>query len=221
MSKVFKFSVTDGIEQILSSNKAWAKRMAQEHPGLFALNAQGQSPHILWIGCADSRAGEQCVDFLPGEVLVHRNVANIVPYTDISSLSVLQLAIDIVKVKHVVICGHYDCAGVWASLYNKRLGGEMDAWLRNVQQVKAQHLSELDALKTNEEKARRLVELNVITQVHNVSRNDRVQRAIKQRGLQLHGVVYECGSGELKSLVVPNDKEQRQFDISTEADNAH
>ncbi|ODQ68635.1 carbonic anhydrase [Nadsonia fulvescens var. elongata DSM 6958] len=221
MSKpLFRFGANDTLMNLLSRNQTWASRLSALRPSLFPTNAQGQSPQILWIGCSDSRAGEACLDLLPGEVFVHRNIANIMPYGDLSSLSVIQFAVDVLKVKHIIICGHYDCGGVWASLTSKKLG-ILDHWLKHIRDTKARHKCELDKLPDSRDKANRLVELNVCSQVHNLKRNDVVMDAMKSRGLEVHGLVYDVGSGLLKELEVPDDENEDQYSLSSDDHYAH
>jgi carbonic anhydrase len=212
--QLFRFTAGEGLEALLKRNAEWAKKTSQAHPALFPTNAQGQSPQILWIGCADSRAGEGCLDLLPGEVFTHRNIANVIPYSDISSLSIIQLAVDIIKVRHIVVCGHYDCAGVWSCFSAKKLGGEIDSWLRHVREVKSKHNSVLDQIPDVKDKCDKLVELNVAAQVTNLKRNDRVSEAMRSRGLQVHGVVYDVSTGLLKPVDVPADKAAQDYVIS-------
>jgi carbonic anhydrase len=201
----FQFKSSDGLEALLKRNSAWAQKINTDHPNLFPTNAQGQSPHILWIGCADSRAGEACLDMLPGEVFVHRNIANVVSHSDMSVLAVLQLAVDSLKVDHIIVCGHYDCKGVDTTLKNQRLGGELDGWLRNLRQIRSDNNDTLAAIADHKGRCKKLVELNVIAQVKNVRRNDRVAAATKERGLQVHGVAYDCATGLLNEIPVENE----------------
>ncbi|KAK9235839.1 carbonic anhydrase [Lipomyces kononenkoae] len=196
--------------QLLQRNAAWADRVGTANPDLFPRNAKGQSPQILWIGCSDSRAGDGCLDLLPGEVFVHRNIANLLPYNDLSSLSVVQFAVDVLKVKHIVICGHYDCGGVIASLGSKRLG-LLDNWLRNLRDVRAKHKAELDQITDFHDKVNRFVELNVIHQVHNLKKMVPVLDALNEGRIQVHGVVYDVATGRLKSLDVPDDPNAQDY----------
>lgn len=210
--QLFRFSPTDEFDQLLARNAAWAQRMHTARPSLFPTNAQGQSPQILWFGCSDSRVNESCIDLLPGEVFVHRNIANQVPNGDLSSLSVIQYAVTVLKVKHIIVCGHYDCGGVWASLTTKKLG-LIDNWLKNIRDVKASNKKELDGIQDPRERANRLCELNCIQQVHNLLRNDMIMEAVSAGELQVHGVMYDVGSGLLKELEVPEDEDHLQYYI--------
>jgi carbonic anhydrase len=188
------------IRQLFEQNRAWAAQMETREPGFFAALSQQQSPQYLWIGCSDSRVpANQIVGLVPGEVFVHRNVANVVVHTDLNCLSVLQYAVDVLQVKHVLVVGHYGCGGVLAALLNRRLG-LIDNWLRHVQDVRIKHATLLDSLP----EARRpdgLCELNVIEQVLNVCHSTVVHEAW-ERGQQLSvlGWVYSLADGLLRDL---------------------
>lgn len=207
---LFRFLPGNGISHLLQRNAAWANRMNTARPSLFPTNGQGQSPQVLWIGCSDSRVSEACLDLLPGEVFVHRNIANCLPNGDLNSLSVIQYAVEVLRVRHVVVCGHYDCGGVWASLTTKKLG-LIDNWLKTIRDVKAKNKLELDTIPDPKAKANRLAELNVVAQVYNIRRNDLVQEAMGNGDLEVHGLMYEPGSGRLKELVVPEDEDSNQY----------
>ncbi|KAG5359798.1 Carbonic anhydrase [Yarrowia sp. C11] len=202
---LFRFGATDSLATLLERNEKWANRVSSVRPSLFPTNAQGQAPKILWIGCSDSRAGEGCLDLLPGEVFVHRNIANLLPDSDFSSLSVIQFAVQVLKVRHIIVCGHYDCGGVWSSLTSKKLG-IIDHWLRPIRDTKVRHKALLDAIEDPKDKCARLVELNVCAQVNNLKRNTVIIEAQGERDLQIHGVVYDPGSGLLKEISVPEDE---------------
>lgn len=213
MSKtLFRFAPTDDFSSLLERNNAWADRMNTARPALFPTNGQGQSPQILWIGCSDSRVSDGCIDLLPGEVFVHRNIANVVPNGDLSSLSVLQYAVTVLKVKHIVVCGHYECGGVLASLGKQKLG-LIDNWLKNIREVKARNKRELDSLPDLKAKANRLSELNAVAQATNVKRNDMVKEAIESGQLQVHAVMYDVGTGLLKEVEIPDDEDDEQYEI--------
>ncbi|KAK9459099.1 carbonic anhydrase [Lipomyces oligophaga] len=200
------------IQDLLASNQAWAQRTATLNPALFARNAKGQNPHVLWIGCSDSRVGESCLDLLPGSVFVHRNIANLMPYGDLSSLSVVQFAVDVLKVKHIVVCGHYDCGGAAAALGNKSLG-ILDHWLKHLRDVRAKHKDELGAIADPKARLNRLVELNVITQVHHVCRMAPVAAAMKQGRLVVSGLIYDVSSGRIKPMEIPADTSEEDYDL--------
>ena len=188
------------IRQLFEQNRAWAADMEKREPGFFAGLAQQQAPEYLWIGCSDSRVpANQIVGLIPGEVFVHRNVANVVVHTDLNCLSVLQYAVDVLRVKHVLVVGHYGCAGVLAALLNRRLG-LIDNWLRHIQDVRLKHATLLDSLP----ESRRpdiLCELNVIEQVVNVCQSTVVNEAW-ERGQQVSvlGWVYSLTDGLIRDL---------------------
>ncbi|KAI5801621.1 carbonic anhydrase [Peziza echinospora] len=202
---VFRFTSKDDINSLLNRNKSWAQRLSALRPSLFPSLANSQAPQILWIGCSDSRVPETSVlDLLPGEVFVHRNIANVLPYDDLSSLSVIQYAVEVLQVKHIIVCGHYGCGGVMAALGNKKLG-LIDNWLRHIRDVRAKHKDELAAISDPQKRCNRLVELNCIAQVHGVNRLANVQEAIADRGLKVHGLIYDVGTGYAHLLEVPSD----------------
>lgn len=210
---IFRFSESDDIETLLARNRAWAQRLSALRPGLFPALAESQSPQILWIGCSDSRVPEtSLLDLLPGEVFVHRNIANVLPYGDLSSQSVIQYAVEHLKVKHIIVCGHHGCGGVMAALSDKKLG-LIDSWLRNIRDVRAKHKVELDAIDNSQERCSRLVELNVIAQIHHLKRMANVQEAIEERGVQVHGLVYGVGTGYAEILEIPRDPDAESHGI--------
>lgn len=199
----------NAFEDALKRNSEWAKRFAHEHPDLFPKLAQGQSPQILWLGCADSRVPETTLlDLLPGDVFVHRNIANVLHRGDLSSLSVVEYAVVHLKVKHIVVCGHTSCGGVAAALGNTKLG-ILDAWLAPLRELRHEHnhlLSTLDA----KEAALKLVDLNVLAGVETLRHNAAVVDAIAERGLTIHGLVYDVGSGHLKVLDITEHHKHEQ-----------
>ncbi|KAK9451174.1 carbonic anhydrase [Limtongia smithiae] len=198
------------VASLLQRNESWAQRVETAHPNLFPRNGKGQNPTVLWIGCSDSRAGESCLDILPGEVFVHRNIANLVPHGDISSLSVVHFAVDVLKVKHIVVCGHYDCGGATACLTNKRMG-LLDNWLKTLREVRVMHKHTLQAIADPREKLNKFIELNVVAQVHNVCRMSPVVDAVKEGRLTVSGLVYDVGTGRLKTLSIPEDTHADDF----------
>lgn len=213
---VFRFTSTDNIETLLDRNRTWAQRLSALRPALFPALGNGQQPQILWIGCSDSRVPETSVlDLLPGEVFVHRNIANVLPSDDLSSLSVIQYAVEVLQVKHIIVCGHYGCGGVMAALGNKKLG-LIDNWLRYIRDVRAKHREELNAISEPQKRCNRLVELNVIAQVHHVLRLANVQEAIEERGVQVHGLVYDVGTGYAEILDVPSDPDAEAYGIKVQ-----
>ncbi|MBA3706546.1 MAG: carbonic anhydrase [Bacteroidetes bacterium] len=176
--------------RLLSGNKAWAAEKLKQDPSFFKNLILGQNPEYLWIGCSDSRVpANEITNTKSGEIFVHRNIANMVVHTDMNLLSVLYFAVEVLHVKHVIVCGHYGCGGVLAAMENKDQGF-VNNWLRNIKEVHLKHQSELDSITDFQMRANRLVELNVVEQVHNLSKTIVVQRAWKKRELQIHGWVY-------------------------------
>src|SRR5438445_2084355 len=165
------------LSQLFANNRLWAEEIARREPEFFARLARQQTPQYLWVGCSDSRVpANQIVGLLPGEMFVHRNVANVVVHSDLNCLSALQFAVEVLHVQHVIICGHYGCGGVLAALRDDKLG-LIDNWLRHVQDVRGKHRVELDALTTEAERHATLCELNVTEQVINISRASIVRGA--------------------------------------------
>ncbi|MDZ4857475.1 MAG: carbonate dehydratase [Candidatus Hydrogenedentes bacterium] len=186
---------------LLSNNQTWAEAHRQNHPDYFPSLARQQSPQYLWIGCADSRVpANDIVGLLPGELFVHRNVANLVVHTDLNCLSVVQYAVEVLRVQHIIVCGHYGCGGVLASLEDKELG-LIDNWLRHIRDVRARNAEELSALTDRELRVNRLCELNVLQQAHNVCRTTIVQKAWRRgQTLSVHGWIYGIQDGLLNDL---------------------
>jgi carbonic anhydrase len=191
------------LSQLFANNRAWAEEMAGRDPDFFARLARQQAPHYLWIGCSDSRVpANQIVGLLPGEMFVHRNVANLVVHTDLNCLSALQFAVEVLRVRHVIVCGHYGCGGVLAALRDDRLG-LIDNWLRHVQDVRGKHHARLARLPSEKERHVRLCELNVIEQVVNVCHTTVVREAWSRgQELAVHGWVYGLGDGLLRDLAM-------------------
>ncbi len=189
------------LSELFSKNRAWAEEVTRQNPEFFNQLSHQQTPQYLWIGCSDSRVpANQIVGLLPGEMFVHRNVANIVVHADLNCLSAIQFAVDVLRVKHIIVCGHYGCGGVLAALRDEKLG-LIDNWLRHVQDVRWKYQSDLDALDAEGPRHRRLCELNVIEQVVNVS-NTTVVRDAWARGQELavHGWVYDLLDGLLRDF---------------------
>ena len=191
------------LKQLFANNRAWAAKMTRQDPEFFSRLSAQQAPEYLWIGCADSRVpANEIVGLAPGELLVHRNVANVVVHADLNCLSVLQFAVEVLNVQHIIVCGHYGCGGVRAALRDDRLG-LVDNWLRHVQDVRWKHLAELDILATEDERHRRLCELNVVEQVVNVSQTTVVRDAwARGQELSVHGWIYDLHDGLLRDLGV-------------------
>ena len=191
------------LRELLANNRAWSEGIKAEDPDFFEKLARQQTPRYLWVGCSDSRVpSTQLVGLLPGDMFVHRNVANVVVHTDFNCLSVLQFAVDVLKVEHVIVCGHYGCGGVQAAMQNRQLG-LIDNWLRHVQDVMHGHAAQLSSIADEAARLDRLCELNVIEQVLNVSRTTIVQNAWAQgQGLAVHGWIYGIGDGLLRDLSI-------------------
>ena len=188
-------------EQLFENNRRWSERMTDQDPRFFQKLLNQQTPEYLWIGCADSRVpANEIVDLMPGELFVHRNVANVVVHTDLNCLSVLQFAVDVLKVKHVIVCGHYGCGGIRAALNNDRLG-LTDNWLRHVQDVRKKHASPLLAIAQDEARSDKLCELNVVEQVVNVCETIIIQDAwARNQAVAVHGWIYGLRDGRLRDL---------------------
>ena len=186
---------------LFDNNRAWAEGIQQQDPEFFMKLSRQQSPSYLWIGCSDSRVpANQIVGLLPGELFVHRNVANLVVHTDLNCLSVMQFAVDILKVRHVIVCGHYGCSGVRAAFRGDRIG-LADNWLRHVQDVRSRHEQLLSGSLGEEAASDRLCELNVIEQVANVCQTTIVQDAWEHgQALAVHGWIYGLQDGRLRDL---------------------
>jgi carbonic anhydrase len=189
------------LDTLFDNNRRWAEKMTQHDGDFFERLSTGQAPKYLWIGCADSRVpASEVLGLGPGELFVHRNIANVVLDTDLNCLATIQYAVEALKVEHVIVCGHYGCGGVRAALDDARLG-LIDNWLRPIQAIRAKHAGEIDALASQSERHRRLCELNVAEQARNVARTT-IVRAAFERGQQLtvHGLIYELETGRLRDL---------------------
>ncbi|HEX2238112.1 MAG TPA: carbonate dehydratase [Gammaproteobacteria bacterium] len=191
---------THALDHLFENNRAWARDMVAREPDFFTRRSGQQAPEYLWIGCADSRvSATQVIGLMPGEIFVHRNVSNVVVHTDLNCLSVLQFAVDVLHVKHVIVCGHYGCGGVQATLAGAKLG-LIDNWLRHVHDVALKHADALAALN-DAAKLDRLCELNVIEQVANVAQTTVVQDAWERgQKLAIHGWVYGLKDGLVRDL---------------------
>ncbi|GAB4580544.1 MAG: carbonate dehydratase [Anaerolineales bacterium] len=189
------------LSHLFDNNRAWVRQITENDPLFFQRLAGQQAPDLLWIGCSDSRVpANQIIGMLPGEVFVHRNVANLVVHTDLNCLSVLQFAVDVLGVKHVIVCGHYGCGGVLATLQQKRMG-LVDNWLRHVRDVYDLYQPALDALPDISARARRLCELNVLKQVRHVCETTILQDAWgRGQAVTVHGWVYDVADGLLQDL---------------------
>jgi len=193
----------DFYTQLLSNNKEWVAESLEKDPEFFSRLANGQQPPILWIGCADSRVpANEIIGAQPGEVFVHRNIANMVLHTDMSMLSVLDYAVNILKVKHVIVCGHYGCGGVQAALTNKHIG-LIDNWIRHIKDVYRFHQDELNAIEDDKAKFDRFVELNVFEQVYDLAKTSIMQAAWeREQDVHIHGWVYDVKDGLINDLKI-------------------
>jgi carbonic anhydrase len=193
----------ESYQKLLLANKEWAAEKLQVNPEYFDRLSETQTPEFLWIGCADSRVpADQVTGTQPGEIFVHRNVANLVVHTDMNMLAVLQYAVEVLKVKHILVVGHYECGGVKASMTNKDYG-LINKWLRNIKDVYVKHQPELDEITDESLKFDRMVELNVIEQVYNLAKTTIVQKAWASADHypQLHGWVLDLHTGLIKSMI--------------------
>ena len=191
------------LHKLFDNNTQWAEAIKQEDPTFFEQLAKQQAPEYLWIGCSDARVpANEIVGLLPGELFVHRNVANVILHTDLNCLSVIQYAVDVLKVRHILVTGHYGCGGVRAAMQDKQLG-LIDGWLRPIRNLYYEHHAKLEHLGSEEERVDRLCELNVIQQVANVSHTSIVQNAWHRgQRLAVHGCIYGIKDGRWKNLDV-------------------
>jgi carbonic anhydrase len=188
------------IKQIFKNNESWVQKKLDVQSDYFSNMSQGQSPDILYIGCSDSRvSAEELMGVAPGDVFVHRNIANMVPNTDLSAMSVINYAVMHLKVNHIVVCGHYYCGGVQAAMKSGDLG-ILNPWLRNIRDVFRTHKDELNSIEDEEQRYKRLVELNVEEQCINVIKTAEVQQARRERNLTIHGWVFDIHTGKLIDL---------------------
>lgn len=194
-------STLDNLKDLFAANRQWAKELREKHPDFFSQLAEQQKPELLWIGCSDSRVpAEVLINRLPGELFLHRNVANMVVHTDLNCLSVIQYAVDVLKIKHVIVCGHYGCGGVLAALEDRRVG-LIDNWLQNIKDVFVKHRQQFQSLEQPEDRHARLCELNVLEQVVNVCETTVVQDAWERgQPVSVHGWIYCMSDGLLRDL---------------------
>ncbi|HFD92655.1 MAG TPA: carbonate dehydratase [Gammaproteobacteria bacterium] len=191
------------LEHLFANNRKWAQAVEEAHPGFFQGLASQQAPQYLWIGCSDSRVpANEIVGLQPGELFVHRNVANIIVHSDLNALSVLQYAVEVLQVRHVIVCGHYGCGGVRAAMEDKR-HGLIDNWLCHIKDIYELHVERIDALETEEERCDLLCELNVIEQVNNLAQTTIIRDAwLRKQPVTLHGWIYSIQNGLLKDLEI-------------------
>ena len=191
------------LKHLFDNNKKWAESVKNEHPGFFQQLSAQQAPEYLWIGCSDSRVpANEIIGLMPGDVFVHRNVANVVVHSDLNCLSVIQFAVEILKVKHIIVCGHYGCGGIKAAMTNDK-HGLIDNWLRDIKDIYHSNEKTIDSLTTWQQKVDRMCELNVIEQVRSVVHTTIVQDAWDRgQSLAVHGWIYSIGDGLLRDLNV-------------------
>lgn len=192
----------ENLEHLFKNNKEWAESITKEDPDFFTNLSKLQSPEYLWIGCSDSRVpSNQLLNLAPGEVFVHRNIANMVIHSDLNCLSVIQYAVEVLKVKHIIVCGHYGCGGIKASMENSD-HGLIDNWLGHIKDVHRLHADELKKISDATDKLHRLCELNVIEQVNNICNTTIVKNAWKNgANLSVHGWIYNIENGILKDII--------------------
>ncbi len=190
-------------KSLLDNNKVWVSKNLEKDPEFFNRLANGQQPPLLWIGCSDSRVpANEIIGAQPGEVFVHRNIANMVIHTDISMLSVLDYAVNVLNVKHIIVCGHYGCGGVQAAMGNKQIG-LIDNWIRHIKDVYRHHATELNSIDGEKDRFNRFVELNVVEQVFDLAKTSIVQGTWKKKKeLHIHGWVYDISDGLINDLEV-------------------
>jgi carbonic anhydrase len=200
--------------QLLENNKKWVQGKLQKDPDYFKKLSVGQKPPVLWIGCADSRVpANEIIGAEPGEVFVHRNIANMVVHSDMNMLSVLDYAVNVLQVKHIIVCGHYGCGGVQAAMTNKHIG-LIDNWIRHIKDVYRLHRSELDAIEKESDRFDRFVELNVFEQVLDLGKTSIVQGAWERgQDLHVHGWVYDIHDGMIRDLQVTLKDNQTLSDV--------
>ncbi|OKS84726.1 carbonic anhydrase [Mucilaginibacter polytrichastri] len=208
-AKNIQLAQKSSYESLIKGNADWVEKRLKEDPEYFHTLAKGQHPEVLWIGCSDSRVpANEVTGTKPGEVFVHRNIANVCVHSDMNMLSVLDYAVNVLKVKHVIVAGHYGCGGVAAALSKKQFG-LIDNWLRNIKDVYRLHSHELDRITDETAKVNRLVELNVVEQVYNLCKTTIIQNAWTERhDLEVHGWVIDIGTGLVKDLGVTNSGAQ-------------
>lgn len=209
------------LPQLIKNNRAWAQAITEVEPDYFKNLAKQQSPEFLWIGCSDSRVpANQIVGLEPGEVFVHRNIANVVVHSDFNCLSVIEFAVAVLKVKHIIVCGHYGCGGVAAATQNHHLG-LIDNWLRHIRDVRQEHTQALSKIEPRQKRLDRLCELNVVEQALNVCQTSIVQRAWEDgQELSVHGWIYSLEDGLLQDLDVTITRPEELADayrVSTDA----
>lgn len=207
--KIKYIRIMSTLKALMDSNRNWAEKVTAQDPDFFNKLKNQQSPEYLWIGCSDSRVpANQIVGLLPGEIFVHRNVANIVVHTDFNCLSVIEYAVAVLKIKHIIVCGHYGCGGVQAALEDRQMG-LIDNWLRHIKDIYNKYKNTLDKISDEEARLNKLCELNVIEQVKNICHTTIAQQAwLQEQELSVHGWIYGIHNGLLKDLGVSISKLQ-------------
>jgi carbonic anhydrase len=202
----------ENLSHLFDSNKAWAAAISKNDPTFFKKLSQQQTPEYLWIGCSDSRVpANEIVNLLPGELFVHRNVANLVVHTDLNCLAVIQYAVEVLKVKHIIVCGHYGCGGVISVIKQSELG-LINNWLRHLEDIVLKRPDEFSSIKSEMEKVKKLSELNVQSQVENVCRTTIVQEAWKRnQPLTVHGWIYDIKDGLLQNIIGDSISDSQQL----------
>jgi carbonic anhydrase len=200
--------------QLLDNNKEWVAQNLERDPQFFERLSNGQQPPLLWIGCADSRVpANEIIGAMPGEVFVHRNIANMVLHTDMSMLSVLDYAVNVLKVKHIIVCGHYGCGGVKAAMGNQHIG-LIDNWIRHIKDVYRFHQDELNSIKDEKQRFDRFIEVNVMEQVLDLAKTSIVQAAWESKQeLQIHGWVYDIKDGLINDLKVTIENDDQLAEV--------
>jgi carbonic anhydrase len=200
--------------QLLENNKEWVAQNLERDPQFFERLSNGQQPPLLWIGCADSRVpANEIIGAMPGEVFVHRNIANMVLHTDMSMLSVLDYAVNVLKVKHIIVCGHYGCGGVKAAMGNQHIG-LIDNWIRHIKDVYRFHQDELNSIKDEKQRFNRFIEVNVMEQVLDLAKTSIVQAAWESKQeLQIHGWVYDIKDGLINDLKVTIENDDQLAEV--------
>lgn len=210
----FTLSPNSTLKDYLEANAKATAKLNANHPQILPLAGKGQNPHTLWIGCSDSRINEcTALGCLPGEIFTLRNIANVISPTDLSSQAALQFAIEVLKVKKIIVCGHTDCGGVWASLSNKKAGGVLDHWLSTVRHVRSNNLIELKEINDINEKCKKLVELNLLNSVENIMKNSSFIEYYARNEIEIHALIYDVGTGYLNEIQIPKISHNEVFHL--------
>ncbi|ODV87645.1 hypothetical protein CANARDRAFT_193248 [[Candida] arabinofermentans NRRL YB-2248] len=223
----FQFSRDSSLQDFLKSNKQATDNLKIRNPEILERSGKGQSPHTLWIGCSDSRINEcTALGCQPGEIFTLRNIANLISYQDFSSMSALKFAIDVLKVRKIIVCGHTDCGGVWASLSSKKIGDVLDSWLTPIRQIRAQNLNLLKSINDPFERCSKLSELNVLNSINQVKKHSSFVSAFKNGDIEIYGLIYDVKTGYLTELELSdefdnNDDFNDVFHLNEHGDGYH